>query len=44
VARAADVHGGLDATTRKQLLREGLSLRIKPPPGMRLADLCGLIS
>lgn len=33
----ADVHGGLDATTRKQLAREDLPLRVVPPPGMRLA-------
>lgn len=33
----ADVFGGLDATTRKLLVREDLPLRIAPPPGMRLA-------
>lgn len=33
----ADVHGGLDATTRKLLAREDLPLRVAPPPGMRLA-------
>lgn len=33
----ADVYGGLDATTKKLLAREGLPLRIAPPPGMRLA-------
>lgn len=33
----ADVHGGLDAATRKLLAREDLPLRVVPPPGMRLA-------
>ena len=33
----ADVHGGLDAATRKLLAREVLPLRVVPPPGMRLA-------
>lgn len=33
----ADVHGGLDAATKKLLAREDLPLRVIPPPGMRLA-------
>lgn len=33
----ADVHGGLDAATKKLLAREDLPLRVVPPPGMRLA-------
>lgn len=33
----ADVHGGLDAATKKLLAREDLPLRVAPPPGMRLA-------
>lgn len=33
----ADVEGGLDATTRKLLVREDLPLRIMPAAGMRLA-------
>ncbi|MFN4359041.1 MULTISPECIES: DUF2924 domain-containing protein [Sphingopyxis] len=33
----ADVEGGLDATTRKLLVREDLPLRITPAAGMRLA-------
>jgi hypothetical protein len=33
----ADVYGGLDATTRKLLVRDDLPLRVPAPAGMRLA-------